>query len=160
MQTEPGTILPVRVVPGKEIAARQRPAPLPPDVETDWAVAVRTQLNLLLEGSPADTEEKLASLTPHLREPVCEFRPADGAYVPQPREGTLILREASRLDGAQQTALLRWFDEFDGRVPVRIISTSSEPLFSLVESRAFASELYYRLNVVLIDLPRSEERLP
>ena len=157
MQIAPGTILPVRVVSGNERAARRRPAVLPPDLQADWDVAVRTQHNLLLEGSPSDLEERLAALKPHLREPLCEFRPSDGASVPQPREGTLILLEVARLDVAQQTTLLRWIEE---RVPMRIVSTSSQPLFSFVGSGAFPSELYYRLNVVLIELPRSEESMP
>ena len=133
---------------------------LPSDLQDDWDVAVRTQHNVLLVGSPSDTDERLAALKPHLREPWCEFRPADGGCVPQPQEGTLILLEVARLDEAQQTALLRWFDTFDGRLPVRVVSTSSEPLFPLVGSGAFPTQLYYRLNVVLIELPRSEESLP
>src|SRR5438132_10857015 len=119
MQNVPGTILPDRVVSGNEIAARRRPAVLPLDLQADWDVAVRTQHNLLLEGAPSDTEERLAALKPHLREPLCEFRPTEGACVPQPREGTLILVEVTRLDAAQQTTLLRWFDQ---HVPVRIVS--------------------------------------
>lgn len=132
------------------MAARRLPTQLPADRQADWHLALRTQHNLLLEGSPSDTGEMLAALKPHLCEPVYEFRPTDGASVPQPREGTVILLEAARLSAAQQTTLLRWFDE---RVPVRIVSTSSEPLFSFVGSGAFRSELYYRLNVVLIELP-------
>lgn len=136
------------------------PALRPSDLQADWDMAVRTEVNLLLEGSPSDIEEILAALKPHLREPVCEFRPVDAASVPQPREGTLILLEAARLDAAQQAALLRWFDGFDERVPVRIVSTSSEPLFSFVGSGAFPAELYYRLNAVLIKPPRSDESTP
>lgn len=127
---------------------------MPSDLQSDWDVAVRTQHNLLLEGSPSAIEERLAALKAHLREPLCEFRPTGGACVPQPHEGTLILLDVATLDGEQQTALLRWFDTFDGRVPVRVVSTSSEPLFSLVGSGGFPSQLYYRLNVVLIELPR------
>jgi DNA-binding NtrC family response regulator len=35
----------------------------------------------------------------------------------------------------------------------------SEPLFSLAENRAFLADLYYRLNVVRMDLTSSGERL-
>jgi transcriptional regulator of acetoin/glycerol metabolism len=35
---------------------------------------------------------------------------------------------------------------------VQVISTTSRPLFSLVERGAFLRELYYKLNVVRIDL--------
>jgi hypothetical protein len=160
MQAAPGAIFPLRVVSGNQIAERQRPALLPSDLQADVDLAARTEVNVLLEGPPSSIEASLAALKPHLREPVCEFRPASGACVPQPREGTLILLDVVRLDTAQLTALLRWFDECGGLVPVRIVSTSSEPLFSLVASGAFPADLYYRFNVILIAPPRSEESLP
>ena len=160
MEVPRGATFPLRGVPAKEIDDRPRPAVLPSDLHADWDIAVRTDVNVLLEGSPSDVDAVLAALRPHLREPVCEFRPADGAGVPQPHEGTLILIEVASLDAAQQAALLRWFDAFGGRVPVRIVSTSSEALFSFVGSGAFPSELYYRLNAVLIKPPRSEEHTP
>ena len=154
MEAAPGANIPLRGISAKEIAESRRPALLPSDLQAEWDIAVGTDVNVLLEGSPSEIEGTLAALKPHLRGPVCEFSPEDGGCVPQPREGTLILLEVARLDAAQQTALLRWFDEFDGRVPVRIVSTSCEPLFSFVGSGAFPSELYYRLNAVLIKPPR------
>lgn len=160
MQTAPGTSLPLSVTSENGSAVRRPPTLLPADLQTDWALAVRTQHNLLLEGSPSETEERLAALKPYLCEPLCEFRPTDGADVPQPREGTLFLWEVARLDAAQQATLLRWLEEFDEPVPVRVVSTSSEALFSFVASGAFPSDLYYRLNVVLIELAGSEEIMP
>src|SRR4051794_30507466 len=150
MEAAPGALYPFIGLSGTGIAVRGRPAPPAPDLQADWDMAVRTEVNLLLEGSPSEIEGSLAALKPHLGEPVCEFRRADGASLPQPREGTLILLEVARLDPAQQARLLRWFEECDERVPVRIVSTSSEPLFACVGSGAFPSELYYRLNAVLI----------
>jgi len=160
MQAAPGAISPLRVVSGNQSAERRRPALLPSEVQADVDLAARTEVNVLLEGSPSGIEASLAALKPHLREPVCEFRSADGACVPQPREGTLILLDVERLDAAQQAALLGWFDEYGGLVPVRVVSTSSEPLFSLVASGAFPADLYYRFNVILIAPARSEESLP
>jgi len=149
-------MFPHRVASGNEIAERRSPA-LPSDLQADWDLAIRTEVNLLLEGSPSQIEASLAGLTRYFREPVCEFRAADGVCVPQPHDGTLILREVASLDAAQQTALLQWFDGFDGRASVRIVSTSSEPLFSFVAAGTFCPDLYYRLNVVLI---RSEQGIP
>jgi hypothetical protein len=148
-------MFPLRGMSGKEIA--ERPAILPSDLQADWELAIRTQVNVLLEGPAPQIEVVLEALKPHLGEPVCEFRPADGASMPQAREGTLILLEVTRLDAAQQAALLRWLDDFDARAPVRIVSTSAEPLFPLVRSGAFPSELYYRLNAVLIKTPGPDE---
>ena len=148
-------MFPLRGVSGKEIAVRPPPALLPSELQADWDIAAGTEVNVLLEGSPSEIEGTLAALKPHLREPVCEFRPADGASVPQPHEGTLILLDVARLDAAQQETLLRWFEGFNGRVPVRVVSTSSESLFSFVGPGGFLSELYYRLNALLIKLPDS-----
>jgi Sigma-54 interaction domain len=156
MEATCGAIFPFVGVSVKEFTDRRRPMLLPSDLRADWDMAIGTQVNVLLEGGPSDIQGSLAALRPHLRGPVCEFRPGDGACVPRPQGGTLILLEVARLDATQQTMLLRWFDEFDERVPVRIVSTSSEPLFSFVGSGAFPSELYYRLNAVLIKPARSE----
>ena len=94
----------------------------------------------------------LIALPPHLDEPLQRYSPKAGLPLPEPTEGTLILLEVARLDAKQQADLLRWLDEFDQRSHVQVISTTSKPLFSLVEKGAFLGELYYKLNVVRIDL--------
>jgi len=43
---------------------------------------------------------------------------------------------------------------------VQVVSTSSEPLFPLVETGAFLANLYYRLNVVRMNVMSSGETLP
>ena len=43
---------------------------------------------------------------------------------------------------------------------VQIISTVSEPLFTLVEAGTFLADLYYRLNIVRMDLTPSSEANP
>ena len=50
----------------------------------------------------------------------------------------------------EQDALYRWLSAVNGRA--RIVSSASESLFPMVESGAFNDGLYYRLNVVTIDL--------
>ena len=72
--------------------------------------------------------------------------------VPQPVDGTLVLLEVARLNGKQQAQLLQWLDQSDPRPQVQIVSTTSRPLFSLVESGAFLADLYYKLNIVRMDL--------
>ena len=94
----------------------------------------------------------LVAMTPLLGEPLQRYSPKAGVPVPQPSDGTLILLEVARLNVKQQTDLLRWLDEFDQRSHVQVISTTSKPLFSLVEKGAFLADLYYKLNVVRIDL--------
>jgi DNA-binding NtrC family response regulator len=76
--------------------------------------------------------------------------------VPQPRDGTLVLLDVERLDREQQAQLDRWLERFDERGRVQVVSAGSAPLFSLVETGAFLPDLYYRLNVVRMDLLPSE----
>ena len=50
----------------------------------------------------------------------------------------------------EQDALHQWLSAGNGRA--RVVSSASEALFPMVESGAFNDGLYYRLNVVTIDL--------
>ena len=94
----------------------------------------------------------LVALRPHLLMPLRQCKPRVGVAVPQPREGTLVLHDVGRLDGRQQAQLLQWLDRFDERQRVQVVSTTSEALFSLVEAGTFLAKLYYRLNVVRMDV--------
>ena len=136
----------------RETAAGQWPAYLPSHLGAEWDAVSQGHLNLLLVGTPSATDEMLVAMMPHLREPLHRYSPKADLSVPQPPEGTLVLLEVARLDGKQQTQLLRWLDQFDRRPHVQVVSTTSKPLFSLVEAGAFLVDLYYKLNVVRIDL--------
>jgi sigma-54-interacting transcriptional regulator len=142
---------------GKVTAVRQRPIFLPLDLHTEWDLVIRARSNLLLAGSSSATDAILVALKPHLRAPLRKYTPKTGVPLPQPREGTLILLGVDRLDGKQQAQLVRWLDRFDERGRVQVVSTTSEPIFSLVETGAFLANLYYRLNVVRMDLTASGE---
>ena len=157
---QPATRWPPQLTMGsvKAPAVPQRPILLPVDLHPEWDVAIRARANVLLVGSVSATEAMLAAMKPHLDEPLREYRPDPGVPVPQPREGTLILRGVERLDREQQAQLDSWLERFDGRTRVQVVSAGSEPLFSLVETGAFLVDLYYRLNVVRMDLPPSEDR--
>ena len=137
---------------GVDVAARQRPAFLPAHLRAEWDAVCRGHHNFLLVGTPPEINRMLAAMTPHLGEPLERYSPMAGLPLPEPTEGTLILSEVARLDANQQGKLLRWLDEFDQRSHMQVISTTSKPLFSLVEKGAFLRELYYKLNVVRIDL--------
>lgn len=132
-------------------AEPQRRTFLPSDLRAEWKVATSTRNNLLLVGSSSATHAMLVALKSHLREPLCQFEPSAGVSVPQPTEGTLVLLEVAGLDKDQQGQLFRWLGESEGRV--QVISTTSKPLFSLVETGAFLTNLYYRLNVVRMCSP-------
>ncbi len=88
-----------------------------------------------------------------------KFLAADG--------GTLFLDEINSASPAMQTKLLRVLQErrFEAvgsnetiEVDVRLLLASNQALEDLVAKGLFRQDLYYRINVVLIDLPALRER--
>ncbi len=89
-----------------------------------------------------------------------KFLAADG--------GTLFLDEINSASPAMQLKLLRVLQErrFEPvgsnetiEVDVRVILASNQALEDLVESGAFRQDLYYRINVVKIEMPPLRERV-
>lgn len=81
--------------------------------------------------------------------------------------GTLFLDEINSASPAMQLKLLRVLQERKLEpvgssqtieVDVRVILASNQPLENLVASGAFRQDLYYRINVVKIELPPLRER--
>jgi DNA-binding NtrC family response regulator len=81
--------------------------------------------------------------------------------------GTLFLDEIGEMPLATQTKLLRALEEqrfrrLGGEVEieldVRVIAATNQPLRSLVEENMFRRDLYFRLNVLHIELPPLRER--
>ncbi len=88
------------------------------------------------------------------------FEMADG--------GTLLLDEISEIPPALQAKLLRVLqeNEFERigsgqtiKIDVRVIATSNRDLKDEINNGNFRSDLYYRLNVIPIDLPPLRQRL-
>ena len=81
--------------------------------------------------------------------------------------GTLFLDEISTMSEAVQIALLRvlenhTIDRVGGKreipVDVRIVAATNENLEDCISNGTFREDLYYRLNVYLIDLPPLRDR--
>jgi DNA-binding NtrC family response regulator len=81
--------------------------------------------------------------------------------------GTLFLDEVSDISTALQVKLLRVLQEKEYeplgatrtvKANVRVIAATNKPLMEQVKRGAFRDDLYYRLNVVRIVLPRLAER--
>jgi len=81
--------------------------------------------------------------------------------------GTLLLDEVGDLSAATQAKLLRVlqegeFERLGGtktlKVDVRIVAATNQDLTLLVKERRFREDLYYRLNVITIDIPPLRER--
>jgi hypothetical protein len=109
------------------------------------------RVNLLVTGPDADVEDALARLMPTLRRPIQTWTPADPLELPSPTEsGTLIVRNVAGLPPADQYRMLVWLEMSGGRT--QVVSTTASPLLPLVEAGVFHDTLYYRLNVVCVDL--------
>jgi hypothetical protein len=105
--------------------------------------------NVLLEGPEASTLAVLRLLRPHLAEPVIRRGQGAPLQLPAGDVGALILEEVSDLTGDEQTRLLAWID---CRSQTQIVSTTARPLFARVARGFFDPSLYYRLNVILVEV--------
>ncbi len=83
------------------------------------------------------------------------------------KDGTLLLDEISEMDIGIQAKLLRAIqekeiDRIGGKAPIkvntRIIATSNRDLTEAVKNGTFRQDLYYRLNVVNIQIPALKDR--
>jgi hypothetical protein len=138
---------------------------LPPDcvdrVRDDWRIARAAhgdlrlmgmpKMNLLLVGESGPVQGVLELMEQTAAQPIVAWRPGDPLSLPPvARARTVILHDVSALDPAQQQGLSDWLDAADGRA--QVISTSPSPLLPRVEMGEFLDTLYYRLNMVYIDL--------
>lgn len=87
------------------------------------------------------------------------FQEADG--------GTIFLDEIGSMSHVLQSRLLRVLQEREVRrvgdntpiyVNVRVVAATNEPLEMMIKEGRFREDLYYRLNVISIDLPSLRQR--
>jgi len=122
--------------------------PVTPKSLPDWSRVITTGANVLLEGDRHQTDAAILHLLPHLRTPIYYRRTGDELALLN--ECTVILRDVDTLCEGEQRQLYDWLV----RKPdsVQTVSTTESPLFSLVQDGQFESDLYYRLNVILLRL--------
>lgn len=111
-----------------------------------------------LLGSELFGHEK-GAFTGAMERRIGRFEEADG--------GTIFLDEIGEIDAATQVKLLRVlgersFERVGGNkrieVDVRVVAATNRDLAAMVREGKFREDLYYRINVVRIDLPPLRER--
>ena len=87
--------------------------------------------------------------------------------IKQADKGTIFLDEVGELPLDMQTRLLRFLQEREIRplggsnpqtVDARVIAATNQKLEDMVEGKNFREDLYYRINVIKIDMPPLRER--
>jgi hypothetical protein len=113
-----------------------------------------TRVNLFVIGADDMVATLVASLWLYLATPVVVRRRGEPLrLLPSWRLiGTIVVYDVDTLTREEQRALNEWV--CGGKGHRRVISTASQSLLPMVEAGLFDDALYYRLNVVTIDLPQ------
>jgi hypothetical protein len=115
----------------------------------DWLLLHGRHPNVLVTGPRDATNAFVTAVTASLRQPLrrigCDRFPALPASAGLP--GTIVLDDVEALAPADQERLMQWLDETHA-VGSQMIALTTVPLYRRVQSGAFLDTLYYRLNVV------------
>ena len=144
-------------------------SPVPPSVNSiepvvgvlreDWSWLSGAHPNILLVGDGTATDAALSDLLSTYQSPVI-VRNCGGLPLVLPSTesvNTLILHDLAALLPGEQQMLSDWLSRENRRT--QVVTTSSEALLPLVTSGAFPATLYYRLNVIYVDLTTSSARI-
>jgi sigma-54-interacting transcriptional regulator len=107
-------------------------------------------VNALLIGQPDVVDGAIGAIRSDVRRIVATWTPAEAAGMPDIKHGTLVVRDVAAMTPDQQEQLLRWIDRRG--VAAQVLATNVEPVWPMVEGGSFLERLYYRLNVLYIDL--------
>jgi hypothetical protein len=124
----------------------------------DWDLVRDVRVNMLLHGPNETMLKAIAALRPNLLRPVVTRAGRSRAAFTAPHRGTLVLAEVGALSLHNQHRLLAWLDADAGRT--QVIATTSTSLLPLMDAGAFLEALYYRLNIVYLDLTGGAAPLP
>ena len=109
----------------------------------------------MLIGSREITATLLATIRADLRGPVRSWHPGARLTLTDVAPlGTLILHDVGEMARVEQQRLLTCLDRVAG---IQVISTATASLLPRVEAGEFVETLFYRLNVITIDAPRTSQ---
>jgi len=103
----------------------------------------------------------------HVRGAFTGATEARAGFFQTAEKGTIFLDEISNTSFQMQAKLLRVLQDKEvcmvgsdrhRRVDVRILAATNEDLQSMIKKNKFREDLFYRLNVILIDIPPLRER--
>ena len=121
----------------------------------EWRSICASRHNVLLEGPPACIEAVLHLLKPYLDKPVTLKRSGAPLELHTGKRGAHVMHDIGAFSGVEQDRMLGWLDDPQSRT--QVVCTTTEPLFPLVTRGLFDETLYYRLNVILLQLTSSPE---
>jgi transcriptional regulator of acetoin/glycerol metabolism len=155
------------------IDCREFSAAIASQLDQDLELARVTDLPVLISGSPDASRAIACELDRQSRSPKgavevvdcrevgavrtlrCLVRPEDGRADAGVRARILLLQEVQALDPADQAELEREIEEIQSRRtrPIRLLASSSAPLFDRVVDQLFSERLFYRLNLIHVVVP-------
>jgi hypothetical protein len=119
------------------------------DIEAARRMLRQGRARALVIGPDRATGAVIRALHADFRSPILNVRSGFASPLSQNR-GTLLIHDVSTLDKTDQDHLLQWLNLSPRGISV--IAVASEPLFPLVQRGAFLPDLFYRLNLVVIDV--------
>lgn len=132
--------------------------PLDSGSAADWRRAAIAQHSMLVDGTEAQVQAVLRLLTPYLRKPVTWLQRGISQALPAEESCALVMQNIAALDRQDQLRLRVWLDDAAHRR--QVVSTSTYPLFPLVDCGVFDATLYYRLSLVRVSVGEHERGAP
>jgi hypothetical protein len=124
----------------------------------DWETIIKARPNVLLHGERPITAACLVAMEPHCSAPIVRLQSPGSWSLSDISEGSVVFENAAACGLVEQRRMLEWLDNCGYRV--QLITTTNRPLFDLVGRGRFLEKLFYRLNIVYLDLARAALEQP
>jgi hypothetical protein len=108
------------------------------------------RVNVFVTGPDRVIAPLLDAIAGHLGQPATRWRGGGRLVLPDATDGPLLIRQVGALTRDQQQRVFDWLGARACRIPV--VSSSRDSLLPAVEEGTFMAALYYRLNVISLDL--------